>query len=226
MRSNIRVLIAIEVRLYREGIAHLLRQCADIEVVDTVGSGRELFDRLAELSPDVVLLDTGLPEGVQTVRSLLRQHPGLRIVALGLGDTEPEVLSYAEAGMSGYCTREGSADELLASIRAAADGGFICSPQVAALLLRSLASARPAPSPAAVEGLTRRERQVMELIARDLSNKQIASALHIEVSTVKIHVHHILEKLRVSRRALAASRMYIQDTTKPSSSARDATVRI
>ena len=226
MRSNIRVLIAIEVRLYREGIAHVLRQCADIQVVDTVGSRRELFDRLAELSPDVLLLDTALPESVQMVRSLLRERPGLRIVALGLGDTEPEFLSYAEAGMAGYCTREGSADELLAAIRAAADGGFICSPRIAALMLRSLASARPGPAPASLDGLTRRERQVMELMARDLSNKQIANALHIEVSTVKIHVHHILEKLHVSRRALATSRMYIQDTTESSLAGHDATVRI
>ena len=226
MRSNIRVLVAIEVRLYREGIAHLLRQCPDIDVVDAVGNGRDVVERSTALSPDVVLLDTGFRDSLAMVRALLRERSGLRIVALGLGDTEPEVLSYAEAGMSGYCTREGSAEELLASIRAAAEGGFICSPQVAALLVRSLAATRPAPAPAAIAGLTRRERQVMALMARDLSNKQIAAELHIEVSTVKIHVHHILEKLHVSRRALATSRMYIQDTTESSPASRAPALQI
>ena len=198
--SVIRLVIVCEIRLFREGLSLLLSRHEDIWVVGEVADAAQASAAVANLHPDAVLLDGALPEGVEDVRLILEAAPSARIVVLGASEHEPDVIRYAEAGVSGYVTRDADAYFLCDTIRAVARGETLCSPQVTATLLRrvaALASERAVPQSTR---LTFRESEVVELIGRGCSNKEIARQLYIETATVKNHVHRILGKLEVQRR--------------------------
>jgi DNA-binding NarL/FixJ family response regulator len=203
------VFVVAGVRLYRDGLARILGRRRGIEIVGTAADWPEARERLRTLRPAVVLLDLGLPEGFEAVRELTRIAPETRVVALGVREADADVVAWAEAGVAGYVTRDGTIDDCVASVEAVARGELACSPRIAATLLRRvtlLAGAEPPPEPHP-PALTPREREIAELINDGLSNKQIAARLSIEVPTVKNHVHNILEKLRVTRRGEAAARI-------------------
>jgi two-component system, NarL family, nitrate/nitrite response regulator NarL len=197
-----RVIIVVGIRLYREGLARLLGTQDGLTVVGMEGHGHAAVTRLDELEPDVALVDVGLPDLHEVVQSLSRRTRRIPLVAIGIADSDEEVLAWAERGFSAYVTREDSIEALAATIRGAANGEVICSPRRAGLLMRHLASlAGRLPQPTAVARLTRREREVAALMREDLSNKEIATRLRIELATVKNHVHNVLGKLDVHRRA-------------------------
>lgn len=201
------VVVVSEVRLYREGIGFLLDRAADIDVIGTAAT-REEAVRLLDLEPDVVLLDT--PIANAGVMLPLLGAPARKVVILGVAEEEADVIAWAEAGAAGYVSRDGSADDLRATIEAAANGETLCSPRMVAALLRRLNAV--ARETGAVErepatGLTPRERQVAQLVGEGLSNKEIARRLCIEVPTVKNHVHNILRKLDVPGRGQAAAQL-------------------
>jgi DNA-binding NarL/FixJ family response regulator len=202
-----RVFIAGSVSLYCEGLACLLASEDHIEVVGTGCEGREIISRVKELNPDVVLLDPTLPDGMETIR-VLALSLEMRVIALGCPENDVETIACAEAGVSGFLTPEASISDLIATIHGASAGELLCSPKLAGVLLRrvtALAANRSGDVPASA--LTMRELQVVRLIDAGLSNKQIAQKLEIELSTVKHHVHHILEKLEVERRGEAVARL-------------------
>jgi len=206
----IRILIATGIRLYREGLAEMLGRYEDLEVVGTASSCPETMERAGELQPAVLLLDMTLPEALRTMTAVAEKRPQTSILALALAESETRVLACAEAGAAGFVPREASVEELVAAVRDSVRGEMRCSPRMAHCLMRrvrALAGSRQtawsAPRPH-VE-LTPRQRQIVEMIDSGLSNKEIARALVIEVSTVKNHVHNILEKLQVRRRAQAAA---------------------
>jgi two-component system nitrate/nitrite response regulator NarL len=204
-RERIRVFIVSDVRLYRDGLSSLFGRIARIAVVGVAASPDEGAKEVRELQPDVVLLDTG-SGNVGGARHLLETEPSARVVALGAPEAENVVIALAEAGVLGYVTREESLDDLVATIECVARDEMACSPWMATILLkrvRALAVDRPRPT----QRLTARESQILELVAQGLSNKEIASRLFIEVTTVKNHVHNILEKLGVKRREEAAAHM-------------------
>ncbi|MDQ5821587.1 MAG: response regulator transcription factor, partial [Actinomycetota bacterium] len=153
------------------------------------------------------LLDVAGGDGPGVVRSLLAKAPGTMVVALGVTEADDDVLPLAEAGVAGYVTRDGTVDDLLATVESVAAGETICSPRITATLLRRVALlARDRGAAAeAKRGLTHREREIVDLIDEGLSNKEIAVRLRIELATVKNHVHNILDKLHVRRRAEAAA---------------------
>lgn len=195
----IRVLIVSQIRFYREGLAEVLPRHPGLCVAGTASSQDEARALMDSVRPDVVLLEAALPGA----RSLL-DGPA-RVVVVAVGDGEKEVLGWAEAGVSGYVTREGSLAELVAAVEGAAAGELHCTPRIAASLQRRISSlARERVAPAAPVHLTVREREIVELIARGLSNKGIARHLGIETATAKNHVHNILSKLQVERRLDAA----------------------
>jgi len=196
----IRVFIICGTRLYREGLAKLLARRSGIRVAGLAGSGDEAEARIRRVRPDVVLLDADLRQSLAVSRALLAVYPEAKIIPLTLPEADGEVIEFAEAGASGFVTRESSLDDLVAAIRAADRGELRCSPRVAAALMRrvsTLATHQPRTDPR----LTLREREIVELIYAGLANKEIASTLHIQLATVKSHVHNILEKLEVHRRA-------------------------
>ena len=127
------------------------------------------------------------------------------MVAIGIADSDTEVIACAERGFAAYVTRDGSVDELAATIRAAGKGELTCSPRIAGTLMRRLGALAAELHPASsMARLTRREREIAALMRQDLSNKEIATRLRIEVATVKNHVHNVLDKLQVHRRSDAA----------------------
>ncbi len=204
----IRVVIVADTRLYREGLAQVLSRGQQVSVIATATGGEEALTRLPELEPDVILVDMAMTGGLRAVRGLVESAPGARVVALAVAEQDEDVLGCAEAGVSGYVPREASVDDLVRVIESVARGEAICSPRIAASLLRRvamLAAGQGAALPQAQ--LTTREREIVRLIDRGLSNKEIARELGIEVATVKNHVHNLLEKLRVHRRGEAAAQM-------------------
>lgn len=205
----IRVLVCSDIRIYREGLAEALGRRPRLAVVGTAACGEDCVDAARRLDPAVVLLDMASPGGAATARRLADATPGMRTLALAVAETEDEVVAYAEAGVSGYVTRDQTLDELVAALESVARGEVLCSPRTAAMLLRrvnTLGAARsPRAGPAVAPSLTTREREILSLLADGLSNKQIGQRLSVELSTVKNHVHHILEKLGVARRGEAVA---------------------
>lgn len=202
----ISLVVIAPVRLYREGLAALFAERAGFAVAATAVDREDGLARIRERSPDIVLLALAPSTGPALVREIVSAAPGTSVVVLGVRDDDPEVLPLAEAGAAGYVTTEASADELVHVVEGVARGEMPCSPRLAATLLRRVTVlAQERGIPPSLASLTAREREIVGLIDEGLSNKQIAHDLSIEVTTVKNHVHNILEKLNVSRRAEAAA---------------------
>ena len=200
-----RVLIVVGIRLYRDGLAQLLNLQEGFTVVGTESSCRAAAANLDHLAPDVALVEMGLPDLDAITGALAQRSSPIPVVVLGIADSDSEVLACAERGAAGFVTRDASMEELTGTIRRAAIGELICSPRTAGSLVRRVGAlaAELNLSPQQAR-LTRREREVAALMRQDLSNKEIASRLRIEVATVKIHVHNVLDKLQVHRRVDAA----------------------
>jgi two-component system, NarL family, nitrate/nitrite response regulator NarL len=202
----IRVIIVANVRLYRDGLAAILDAEDDIDVLATVALWPDAVTLARAQQPDLALVDLTLDEGRVAVSAFRSAAPAVRLVVISIGVAEHEVLSWAEVGIAGFVTREDSLSTLVGVLRSVAKGEMPCSPRIAATLLRRVGvlASRVAP-PSRAADLTSRELEVVELIERGLSNKQIGSELHIQVATVKNHIHNILEKLQVRRRVEAVA---------------------
>lgn len=211
-----RVFVIARVRLYREGLADLLAR-AGIEVA---GTGVDLDMCRAALSatqPDIVLVDVAGEDDVAAIRRFVTALPGTAVVTFGLSGSSNSVLACAEAGARGYVTRDQSGEELVEALESVARDEALCSPEIAAALIKRVAAlATSAPGDEDVH-LTRREFEIASLVEKGLSNKEIAQRLVIEVATVKSHVHNILEKLKATRRADAAAWVRVHGEFRQSS---------
>lgn len=206
-RVPVRLLIVIDVRLYRDGLAATLGDHQHLLVAGTVGSYAEAIPAAATLKPDVVIIDVALADSLNLMRELRAKTPTTRIVAFAVDEDISAILDCAEAGAAGFVTANASVDELVTAIDRTIAGELLCSPRMAAELLRRAAARddRDAQTHRAASGLTSRENQVLVFVRKGLSNKEIAVALNIAESTVKNHVHHLLEKLNVPTRTHAAA---------------------
>jgi two-component system nitrate/nitrite response regulator NarL len=201
---TVRVFVIAEVRLYREGIALDLERRGRFSIVgtsdDVASCGGEILGAMA----DVVLLCATEAEPSFAFRELVDHLRGIPVVALAVPDNPREALAWVEAGAAAFLTCEASLDDLAATVEHAACGEAILSPKMVGSLVRRLgALAQYSTDDPTHErrALTTREREVVHLIADGMSNREIARTLHIEVTTVKNHVHHVLEKLQVGRRS-------------------------
>lgn len=197
--------ILTDVRLYREGLEASL---ASRETLHVVGSGsfcQGTFDELIHLAPDTVIVgDPGL-ECADAIAGMLSRLPHSMFVVIGCSDSEKDVLTCAELGVRGVVPLEASLEDLVLTLECAARGEFYCSPKATAALARCIANvAQRNRAHDSATPLTSRERQIASFIEKGQSNKQIARALNIQVSTVKNHVHNILDKLNVANRVQAA----------------------
>jgi two-component system nitrate/nitrite response regulator NarL len=195
-----RVYLISDVRLYREGLSSRLAQPCQIELVGAGGSG-DFLDRIVELRPEALLLDLGSCESLTIPRRARQVLPALRVVAFAVAEIEENVLACAEAGVSSYVARDGSVEDLVTAVLCALRDELICPPRIAALLfsrVATLSDVRVAKTPDAF--LTRREREIAALVACYLPNKEIARRLRLGPTTVKNHVHNILQKLNAHRR--------------------------
>ena len=199
------VIIASDVRILREGLALGLAACEALRVAGTAATFEGVCALLASSPASVILLDVGMPDALNFARRLTQLQRSVRIVAVAVADLEAEVVACAEAGFSGFVSRDASIADAALAIHGAAVDELHCSPRLTAQLFKRLSvvsgTATSQPS------LTRREAEVVDLIDRGLSNKQISQRLHIGTATVKNHVHNVLEKLHVSRRAEAAAQV-------------------
>jgi DNA-binding NarL/FixJ family response regulator len=199
----IRVLIADDHAVVREGLRTFLELQDGIEVIGEAGDGREAIERAVAERPDVVLMDLVMPrlDGLGAMRELRRRLPAVRVIVLTSFADDDRLLPAIQAGAAGYLLKNVKPEEVARAVRTAHAGEALLDPAVAARLVEAMA--QPAQSPPH-ERLTRRERQVLELIGQGLSNKRIALALDISEKTVKAHVGHVLAKLDVTDRTQAA----------------------
>jgi two-component system, NarL family, nitrate/nitrite response regulator NarL len=206
----VRTLIAIDVPFYRDGLAHLLTGGDHAEVVAALSLQDDIARDVQEKQPDVVLLDITAPAAMRQLQRLRALPAPPRIVALLVGQTPDDVLVWAEAGITAYVTRDATLEELVRVLQGAARDEAYCSPQIAAMLMRRLSalSRRQPACGARAESLTGREQEILALLAKGLSNKAIGRALGISSATAKNHVHNILDKMQLRRRAEAAA--YVQ----------------
>jgi two-component system nitrate/nitrite response regulator NarL len=204
-RQGPRVLVVSEVMLYREGVARGLAETGRFRIVGASESAAALQVMSAQ-PVDVVLLDAAEPSALEVARELKARWGTVPVVGFGISSDDGS-LACAEAGVTGFVGRDGSILDLAKAIDRALAGEVLCSSRLAALLCARLASLSLVQPTGQSSPLTRREREIAELVANGLSNKEIALELRIESATVKNHMHSILEKLRVSRRSGIALRL-------------------
>lgn len=201
-----RVLIADDQRVVREGLATIVSGFADAEVVGLAADGIEALDLVSGCDPDVVLMDLRMPrmDGVDATREIRALHPSIPVVVLTTYADDESVLAALSAGAAGYLTKDASRSDIRRALEAAVAGQSVLDPAVQAALLKAaqLAPARPATLP---DGLTDREAEVLTLIAAGLSNVEIAERLFVAETTVKTHVNRIFAKTSSRDRAQAAS---------------------
>jgi two-component system, NarL family, nitrate/nitrite response regulator NarL len=202
-----RVFIVSDVRLLCDGLVLSLSQQSSMIVVGSADLTNS-STHIAATHPDVVLLDVGAAGGFDMPLAFRRILPDLKVIAIAVNDVEQEVFACAEAGVSGFVSRNGSIQDLVAAIHCAVRNELVCSPRIAALLFSRVAAIETKRSADRDDGkLTRREHEIGLLMTRGLSNKEIARELRIQNATVKNHIHSILGKLQVRRRGEVAARM-------------------
>jgi DNA-binding NarL/FixJ family response regulator len=205
------IYVVSDVRLYREGLISALAAQSRLKVLGA-GSSEDVLDRITTLRPEVLLLDVAARDSLAIPRRAQQLHPELRVVAFAVADVAQDVLACAEAGISGYVTQDGSAEDLVSSVHCVLKGELECSPRIAAVLfnrLASLSTGRAVASPQSA--LTSREQEIAALVACRLPNKEIARKLRLGPATVKNHVHNILQKLNIHRRGDIAEQLLKPD---------------
>ncbi len=214
----IRVLLADDQALVRAGFRLILDAEPDIEVVAEAADGIEAVARAAETNPDLVLMDVRMPtlDGIAATRRLLAERNGLRVLMLTTFDLDEYVVDAFRAGASGFLLKTAPPQQLVAAVRTIHDGEALLAPASTRRLIEQ--HARPAASTPALEQLTAREREVLRLLARGLSNAEIARELVVEPSTVKSHVASLLAKLDLRDRIQAVIYAYESGVVTPGGS--------
>jgi DNA-binding NarL/FixJ family response regulator len=211
--ATIRVLVADDQRVVREGLVLLLELLGGIEVVGAAADGEQAMALAADLRPDVVLMDLRMPrlDGVAATRRLRERDPGVRVIALTTYDDEHSVMEAVRAGARGYLTKDARAEEIRQALEAVVRGEAAIDPAVQHHLLDALATGAPATAGTLPDGLTPREAEVLSLIAEGLSNAEIAHRLVVSEATVKSHINHLFTKIGVRDRAQAVTYAYRHD---------------
>jgi DNA-binding NarL/FixJ family response regulator len=199
------VVILSDIRFLQEALAEILSREAGLSVIGIAANLVEAQTGWSDIHPDIVLLDTTLPDALAALAAIRELLPKARVIALAMAETEENVLKWGEAGVASYIPRTATLADVIAAIGNTMRGEQACSASITARLWHRLAE-QPAPSPVADPSLlTAREVEIIQLLASGLSNKQIALRLHISLATTKSHVHNLLTKLELPRRGLAAS---------------------
>ncbi|MFW5941968.1 MAG: response regulator [Chloroflexota bacterium] len=206
MSDTIRILVADDHPVVRDGLVAILSTQQDLQVVAEAGSGQEVLTRASQTRPDVILLDLEMPEmdGVATLRRLREEDPQARVIIFTAFDSDERILAAVQAGAQGYLLKGAPREEVFNAIRVVYEGGSLLQPVVASKLLKQMTQGQ-ATAANEFEPLTPREREVLQLLAQGLQNKEIAGELVISERTVKFHVSSILGKLGAGNRTEAVA---------------------
>jgi DNA-binding NarL/FixJ family response regulator len=215
----IRVVIADDDDLMRAGLIELLTADPDIEITGQAANGREAVERACRLAPDVVLMDVRMPDvdGIAATRELAQAAPHAKVLILTTFEQDDYIFGALRAGASGFLLKRTRPEELIAAVHAVAAGDSLLSPSVTRRVIDRMAQ-QPTPEladQARLDGLTPREREVLVLIARGLSNREIAGVLVVEESTIRTHVKRILMKLHLRDRVQAVIFAYETGLNRP-----------
>jgi DNA-binding NarL/FixJ family response regulator len=207
---TIRVLVADDQSMVRAGFRALLGDEEDMEVVAEASNGLEAVQKAAQFNPSVVLMDIRMPEldGLQATERILAADSTARILILTTFDLDEYVFKALRAGASGFVLKDDSPEQLVAAIRTVASGEALLSPAVTTRVIKQFVRTPRLDPPTELEQLSERERDVFHLMVRGLSNAEIANELYISEATVKTHVTHILQKLRLRDRVQAVVLAY------------------
>ncbi len=205
MEERIRILVADDHPVVRDGLVAILSTQSDLQVVAEAGNGREVVERATQTRPDVILLDLEMPDmdGVEALRRLRADNPDARVIIFTAFDTDERILAAVQAGAQGYLLKGAPREELFNAVRVVHGGGSLLQPIVASKLLKQVS--RPGEPEQELEPLTPREEEVLQLLAQGLQNKEIARQLVISERTVKFHVSSILAKLDAGNRTEAVA---------------------
>ena len=207
---TIRVLVADDQSMVRAGLRMLLSDEDDIEVVSEACNGREAVEKAAILHPTVILMDIRMPEldGLEATRRILAADNSARILVLTTFDLDEYVYEALAAGASGFVLKDDPPEQLIAAVRTVAAGDALLSPAITKRVIKQFTRTQRVTPPKEVDDLSEREMEVLRLIARGLSNAEIAKGLYISETTVKTHVTHILQKLYLRDRVQAVVLAY------------------
>jgi DNA-binding NarL/FixJ family response regulator len=201
--ADIRIVLADDHALVRQGFRRILEDEADLAVVGEAGSGLEAIELVKTLQPDVIVMDMAMPEmnGLHAAREILKQRPATRILILSMYSDEQYVRNALDAGVHGYILKGALETDMVRAVRAVAAGQQYLSPELASVLIRALQSKSGAPDDDPYERLTQREKQVLQLIAHGKSNKEIAVLLDLSVNTVAVHRANLMNTLQIHKAA-------------------------
>ncbi len=208
MERTIRVLVADDHAVVREGLRAVLGSESDMEVVGEAVTGKEVVERATELRPDVILMDIQMPgiNGIEATRRILDANPKIGVVVLTMFEEDDSVFSAMRVGARGYVLKGAHPSEILKVLRAVADGEAYFGPEIARRLMSFFSAPKPASPEEAFPELTSREVEILDLIAQGHTNAKIARRLYLSPKTVGNHISHIFTKLQVADRAHAIIR--------------------
>ncbi len=216
--KRIQILLIEDNRLLREGIASMLKKQPDMHVVVTVGNGENILQMIEKHKPNMVLIDLGLrsQNSLNVVKLVKQNFPETKIIVMDLIPLQTDVLEFVQAGVSGFMLKDINVLEFLKTIRSVFEGAQVLPPHLTGSLFSQIVEhAINGNKPSAIiesVRMTKRERQVIELIADGSTNKEIAQTLHLSTYTVKSHVHNILEKLTLHTRVQIAKHAHLTNT--------------
>jgi len=208
VERTIRVLVADDHVVVREGLRAVLGSEPDMEVVGEAATGKEVVERATELRPDVILMDIQMPgiNGIEATRRILDVNPKIGVVVLTMFEDDDSVFSAMRAGARGYVLKGAHPSEILKVLRAVAGGEAYFGPEIARRLMSFFSAPKPASPEEAFPELTAREREILDFIAQGHTNAKIAQRLYLSPKTVGNHISHIFTKLQVADRAQAIIR--------------------
>lgn len=213
---NLRLLLVDDNRLFRDALATMLNLQRDLTVVAALADGKEALRRVPGAKPDVVLVDQALRNGdaLEFARKVRHESPETKVIVMGLLPLQDDVVTYVQAGVCGFVLKAATLEDFLHAIRSVAEGANVLPPSLTVSLFAQIvddAMRRGEGQALKAVRVTKREREVVELIAAGMSNKDVANRLHLSTHTVRSHVHNILEKLALRSRLEIAAYIHAHD---------------
>lgn len=208
--KTLRLLIVDDYTMFRQGLRTLLAEARDLVVVGEAGDGYEAVHKTRQLQPDVVLMDIHLPDcdGLEATATITREFPAVKVIMVAGDNNDPDLIYRAiHAGAMGYVSKHSSVDELVEAVRLVARGEAILTPRSVTALVNFIRETADKSSSkvTAIDRLSVREQEVLDLLSQGYSNREIGSQLCVTESTVRAHIHNVLDKLQLSNRVQAAT---------------------